>query len=89
MSRVLAIRTHSMDKAEEKRVGQFVIEKDVPIPSNHVSLNEVLEAMEIGESFTHVRRIHVIHDRLPQALRHRRYTVRRVGPGQFRCWRVK
>jgi hypothetical protein len=89
MSRVLAIRTHSMDKAEEKRVGQFVIEKDVPIPDNHVSLNEVLAAMEVGESFTHKRRIHVIHDRLPQALRTRRYTVRRVSDGLFRCWRVK
>jgi hypothetical protein len=92
MSRVLAIRTHSMDKGEVKRVGEFVIEKDIPLPpvqqSRAKAILAVLLAMDVGESFLH--RVKVNSEAIRQAGSDRKYVQRCIGKGpQHRIWRTK
>ncbi len=90
MSRVLAISTHSMEKGTVKRVGEYVIEKGIPVPPRQQgrtnAIVDVLSAMEVGESFVHRRRVN--HGAIKQA-KGKKFVQRKVGQGpSYRVWRI-
>lgn len=91
MSPVAVVRTvRPLDaKAEEKRVGGFLIEQGVPLkPASKrgAKMLTVLLAMAPGESFLHTKRVKP--GNFKQYLGDRHYAVRQVAGG-FRCWRLK
>lgn len=75
---------------EQKRVGEYVIVKGIPIPPRHQTrrkgLVDALKALDVGESFVHRKRINT------EAIRQvpgRKFVQRKVGDGpQFRVWRT-
>lgn len=73
----------------QKRVGEYVIVKGIPIPPKHQhrtqGLVNVLKALEVGESFVHRKRVNT------EAIRQvpgRKFVQRMIGAGpQYRVWR--
>ena len=91
MSRVLAIRTHRMDSGEEKRVGDYVIEQGIPVPPVHQvrrkGIVDALDALEVGESFVHRKRVNT--EAIRQVRSGRKFVQRKVGGGPaYRIWRT-
>ncbi len=88
MSTVRAISTHTMDKGTEKRVGEYVIERGIPLPTRPSAIVDALVALEIGESFVHRKRINTYA--IKKAGPGKRFQQRSIGKGpQHRIWRVK
>jgi len=90
VSRVMSITTHSMEKGAVKRVGDYVIEKGIPVPPRQQgrtnAIADVLRAMEVGESFVHRRRVG--HGAIKQT-KGKKFVQRKVGQGpSYRVWRI-
>lgn len=93
MTSIAAVRTVKLlDRepgkpgTEERRVGDVLIEKGVPVPSlSRVGLKAALTALEPGESFVWPRRI---SSRSLAIYSGRSFTQRSVG-GKFRIWRTR
>lgn len=94
MSRVLAIRTHSMDtRSEVKEIAGVVIEKGLPIPPRVTRAVDrvvtVLNALEVGESFVSNRN-EKDHRTKVQKATGRKFVGRPLSGGkQWRIWRTK
>lgn len=83
-------RTAQAEPIVQKRVGEYVIVKGIPIPPKHQhrrkGLVDVLQALEVGESFVHRQRVNT------EAIRQvpgRQFVQRMIdkGPG-YRVWRT-
>lgn len=94
VSTVLATRTvRNLDRRpgepsnEVKEVRGVRIDRDVPLPSRQHwgKLDEVLMALEPGESFEHTSRVgsRKMRDKGKQ------FTQRRLPSGKYRIWRMK
>lgn len=73
------------ERSEVKEVAGVRIEQGVPIPKRTPPgrLESILMALEVGESFVHSSRAYI---RTKQA--GKVFTMRKLGGGKYRVWRI-